>query len=118
VINALTAQSVLPEPFGSIQKAVQATVVATATASNIAKIKATKFQGGGSVSAGGGGGVQGASASSFSIGDDTSSAQTMLNPDGTQSQSGNGQAVQVFVTETDISNVQQNVQQIDVRSTF
>lgn len=118
VINALTAESVLPEPFGSIQKAVQATVVATATASNIAKIKATKFQGGGSVSAGGGGGVQGASASSFSIGDDTSSAQTMLNPDGTQSQSGNGQAVQVFVTETDISNVQQNVQQIDVRSTF
>jgi hypothetical protein len=118
VINALTAASVLPEPFGSIQKAVQATVVATATASNIAKIKATKFQGGGSVSAGGGGGVQGASASSFSIGDDTSSAQTMLNPDGTQSQSGNGQAVQVFVTETDISNVQQNVQQIDVRSTF
>jgi hypothetical protein len=118
VINALTAESVLPEPFGSIQKAVQATVVATATASNIAKIKATKFQGGGSVSAGGGGGVQGASASSFSIGDDTSSAQTMLNSDGTQSQSGNGQAVQVFVTETDISNVQQNVQQIDVRSTF
>lgn len=117
VINALTADSVLPEPFASIQRAVQATVVATATASNIAKIKATKFQGGGSVSAGGGGGVQGASASSFSIGDNTSSAQTMLNPDGTQ-QSGNGQAVQVFVTETDISNVQQNVQQIDVRSTF
>ena len=117
VINALTAPSVLPEPFASIQKGIQATVVATATASNIAKIKATRFQGGGGASTGGGGGIQGATASSFSIGDDTSSAQTFLNEDGTQQ--GNGsQPTKVYVTETDISNVQQNVNQIDVRSTF
>lgn len=116
VVNALTAASVLPEPFGSIQKGIQAAVVATSTAANIAKIKATKFQGGGSVSAGGGGGIQGATASQFSIGDDTSSAQTFLNDDG--SQQGSSQPQKVYVTETDISNVQQNVNQIDVRSTF
>ena len=116
VVNALTAASVLPEPFGSIQKGIQAAVVATSTAANIAKIKATKFQGGGSVSSGGGGGIQGATASQFSIGDDTSSAQTFLNQDG--SQQGSSQPQKVYVTETDISNTQQAVNQINVRSTF
>lgn len=117
VINALTASSILPEPFASIQKGINATVVATATAANIAKIKASKFGGGASPSLGGGGGVQGATSSQFSIGDDTGSAQTFLNPDGSQ-QGGTSQPTKVYVTETDISNVQQNVNQIDVRSTF
>ena len=47
VINALTAQSTIPEPFGSILKGVNAGIVAVTTAANIAKIKATKYQGGG-----------------------------------------------------------------------
>lgn len=59
VINALTAQSTIPEPFGSILKGVNAAIVATTTIANISKIKATKYQGGGSVSpdTGGGGGA-------------------------------------------------------------
>lgn len=43
VINALTAQSVIPEPFGMILKAVNAVTVGVTTAVNIAKIKNTKF---------------------------------------------------------------------------
>lgn len=115
VINALTASSILPEPFASIQKGISATVVATATAANIAKIKASKF-GGGASSSPTTGGVQGATASQFSIGDNTGSAQTFLNPDG--SQQGSNQPQKVYVTETDISNTQQAVNQINVRSTF
>lgn len=58
VINALTANSVIPEPFGTVLKVANAVAVGIATAANIAKIKSTKFQGGGSVggaSTGGGG---------------------------------------------------------------
>jgi hypothetical protein len=61
VINALTAQSTIPEPFGSILKGVNAGIVAVTTAANIAKIKATKYQGGG------GGGAPSTSAGSSSV---------------------------------------------------
>lgn len=47
VINALTAQSVIPEPFGTILKGINAGIVAGTTIANIAKIKSTKFDGGG-----------------------------------------------------------------------
>ena len=60
VINALTAQSVIPDPFGAILKGVNAAIVGATTIANIAKIKATTFQGGGgggaTTSSGGGGG--------------------------------------------------------------
>jgi hypothetical protein len=52
VINALTAQSTIPEPFGTILKGVNAGIVAATTIANIAKIKATKYQGGGGSGAG------------------------------------------------------------------
>ena len=52
VINALTAQSVIPEPFGTILKAATAVGVGAAAAVNIAKISKSKFDAGG----GGGGG--------------------------------------------------------------
>lgn len=47
VINALTAPSVVPEPFGSILKAANAVAIGISTATNIAKIRATSFSGGG-----------------------------------------------------------------------
>ena len=65
VVNALTAKSTIPEPFGSIAKGVTAGSVAIAGALNIAKIKATKFDkgggggGGGGMNSGGGGGAGG-----------------------------------------------------------
>lgn len=54
VVNALSAQSVIPEPFGTILKVATAVGVGVAAAVNIAKIASTKFDesgGGGSVSA-------------------------------------------------------------------
>jgi hypothetical protein len=52
VINALSAQSVIPEPFGTILKVASAVGIGIAAAANVAKIASTKF----SVSGGGGGG--------------------------------------------------------------
>ena len=117
VINSLTATSILPEPYASIQKGINAVAVATATASNIAKIKATSFGGGGggTPSMGGGSVSAGASASSFSISDDTSSAQTNLNQNGTVN---NGGVQKVIVTESDISQTQNSINAIEVKSTF
>ena len=90
------------------------------SAINIAKIAATPYSGGGSKpttpsppSLGGG---AGAGASSFAISDNTSSAQTELNADGTQS-GGSGQT-QVVVVETDITTAVNNVAQINEIATF
>lgn len=47
VINALTAQSVIPEPMGSVLKGVNAAIVSATTIANIAKIKSTQYSGGG-----------------------------------------------------------------------
>jgi hypothetical protein len=52
VVNALSAQSVVPEPFGTILKVASAVSVGIAAAVNIAKISKSKFDAGG----GGGGG--------------------------------------------------------------
>ena len=46
VVNALTAKSTIPEPFGQALKIANATSIGLAGAVNIAKIKATKFEGG------------------------------------------------------------------------
>ena len=54
VINALSAQSVVPEPFGTVLKVATAVGVGIAAAANIAKIASTKFDAGGG---GGGGGA-------------------------------------------------------------
>lgn len=58
VINALTAQSTIPEPFGTILKGFNAVMVAGTTKANIAKIKSATYQGGSpspdTASAGGG----------------------------------------------------------------
>lgn len=58
VVNALSAQSVVPEPFGTILKVASAVGVGIAAAVNIAKISSSKFD------AGGGGSIGSASAGS------------------------------------------------------
>lgn len=57
VINTMSAPSVIPEPFGTIQKGISAAMLAGVTVANIAKIKATKYGGSSkpSTSTGGGG---------------------------------------------------------------
>jgi hypothetical protein len=59
VINALSAQSVVPEPFGTVLRVATAVGVGIAAAANIAKIASTKFD------AGGGGGGGGAAAAAL-----------------------------------------------------
>jgi len=46
LINIITAKSVIPEPFGTIQKVATAVTIAASTAANIAKISAQQFDGG------------------------------------------------------------------------
>jgi hypothetical protein len=45
VVNALSADSVIPEPFGQALKVTNAVSIGLATATNVAKIKAMTFQG-------------------------------------------------------------------------
>ena len=48
VINALTAPSVVPEPYASILRGITAVSIGASVASNISKISNTKFESGGS----------------------------------------------------------------------
>ena len=119
IINGVQAvQSALASPFPlNIGLAVLNGALAIA---NVAKIASTKYEGGGSpgaIAPSPPSASPGASASSFSIGADTSATTTALNDDGSQVQE-QGQPVQVFVTETDITETQNNVENIEVRSTF
>lgn len=56
VVNALSAQSVIPEPFGTVLKVATAVGVGVASAANVAKIASTQFNegatGGGSATTG------------------------------------------------------------------
>lgn len=61
VVNALSAQSIIPEPYGTVLKVVTAAAVGAAAVANIAKIASSKFD------AGGGGGGGGAATASIAI---------------------------------------------------
>ena len=113
VINALTAQSTIPEPFGTILKGVNAAVVAGTTIANIAKIKATKYggSGGGGASPTTGGGAspsralpnvsfQGGNsdANNLSAGGTTSTNVTINN--------------EVTVSESEVTGTQQSVKNL------
>jgi hypothetical protein len=119
VINALTAQSVIPEPFGTILKAGNAVAVGIAGAANIAKIARSTYQGGGasspSIPSPSGSGA-GASASAFSVAD-TSSQQTNLNADGSQADSGTP-IPKVYVSVTEIKEKADGVEAIEQYSKY
>ena len=120
VINALTAQSSLPEPYATILKVVSAVSVAAAGAANVAKISAQQFNPG--TTSGGGGG---ATASLGSAGGGValappSSGSTSLNADGTiKAAIGNNQpVVKAVVVETDITKSQKRVNTIEERASL
>ena len=106
VINALTDQSTIPEPFGSILKGVNAAIVATTTATNIAKIKATKYEGGGSVSPDTGGGGAAAAERSMPSVSFTGNGNNNLNTVGAGGGTGNEMTITAVVSETEITEVQ------------
>lgn len=117
VINALTAQSVIPEPFGTILKVASAVAIGAATAANIAKISSAKYGGG---SSGGAPSIPsasvgaGASASQIS-GRDLSDIRTDLSDDNTSDEQN---PIQVVVLESDITKTQETVTQIGQKTTF
>jgi hypothetical protein len=104
VINALTAQSTIPEPFGSILKGVNAAIVAGTTIANIAKIKSTKYGGGGSVSPDtGGGGAAAAQRSMPNVSFTGGNNQNTVSAGGATDTS---MTVTAVVSETEITDVQ------------
>jgi len=120
VINALTAQSTIPEPFGTVLKVINAGVVAATTAANIKKIKSTSYQGGGG---GGAAGVSGAGASAGGAGQATRALPSVNfeNPgqgDTTDANnvSAGGNSIninnQVTVSESEVTGTQQTVQNL------
>ena len=110
VVNALSASSVIPDPFGAILKGVNAASIAAVGAVQISKIKSTSFGGGGSVSApnisSGGGGGSIPSLSSGSEGP-PSVDFSFLNDGANQN------SVQAYVVEQDVSSSQQANQLIE-----
>jgi uncharacterized protein (DUF1330 family) len=119
VINALTADSALPEPYATILRVVSAVSVAAAGAANVAKISAQQFNPG--ATSGGGG----ATASLSSAGGGValappSSGSTQLNADGTiKAAIGNAQpTIKAVVVETDITTSQKRVNTIEERASL
>lgn len=119
VVNALSAQSVIPEPFGTILKVATAVGVGIAAAANVAKIASTQFSesgGGGSV------GVASISSSAPSVSAPSVNApnttSTQLNPDGTvKSQTGAPQPViKAQVVETEVTGTQKRVSGIETNA--
>lgn len=119
VINALTAQSVIPEPFGTVLKAVNAVAVGIAGAANIAKIASTQFNAGGggaasaaspSVPSGSGGAAAATSAPTFQPPSFIGLGQ------GQQNSSNKLPDQKVVVTETDITRTQKKVSVIEDRA--
>lgn len=133
VINALTAQSVIPEPYGTILKVVSAVAVGAAGAANIAKISSQQFEGGG----GGGavtptapsaGGSDGGGASTIiqaaSTGGFTSFGSGLVGTPGGGTSTGGGNtgggpdSQRVYVVESDITNTQRRVAVAESNATF
>lgn len=134
VINALTAQSVIPEPYGTILKVVNAVAVGAAGAANIAKISSQQFQGGGggavtpTAPSAGGGDSGGGGASTIiqaaSTGGFTSFGSGLVGTPGGGTSTGGGNtgggggAQRVYVVESDITNTQRRVSVSESNATF
>ena len=107
----------IPNPAGIASLA----FAAITTAANIAKIAASKFEGGGTptaptppgVGGGGGGGAEGSAASNFQPAQFFGLGQGQVTPGGP-----NGGMQRVYVTETDISSTQNRVKVIEDRATI
>jgi hypothetical protein len=115
VMAAFTAGSSMG-PAGVVMGPLMAGLAAVAAVANVAKIASTQYEGGGNPSPT----VPDTSSASAEMAGFSSSnaGTTALNPDGTvQGQEPQNQ-VQVVVLESDITTTQNNMQQVDVRSTF
>lgn len=130
VVNALSAKSIVPEPFGMVLRIANAVAVGAAGAANIAKIASQKFDTGGSASGGGATASTGSSnigAGGFGdVSSPTLNTQTLFSSGGGQTQTitpfGNKSAeapiVKAIVVESDITNMQKNIFNIERRASL
>lgn len=115
VVNALSAQSVVPEPFGTVLKVASAVGVGIAAAANVAKIAATQFNPGGG---GGGGGTSSSAPSVPSSATPATPANPTLFSTGASSTSTVSSQLQkqpvvkAVVVESDITTTQRRVNSI------
>ena len=119
VINALTAQSSLPEPYATILRVVSAVSVAAAGAANVAKISAQQFNPGATSGGGGATASLGSAGGGVAL-EPPSSGSTSLNADGTiKAAMGNSQpTIKAVVVETDITTSQKRVNTIEERASL
>ena len=129
VVNALSAKSTIPEPYGTILKAATAVSVGIATAANVAKISATQFSENGGGSAGGASTSIGSAGGSGSGGNFTPASlqqvgggQSQFNnpnmPTATNSNSQEKQAQKVYVVASDVSTSQNKNATLERRASF
>lgn len=124
VVNALSAQSIIPEPYGTVLKVVTAAAVGAAAVANIAKIASSKFDAGGG---GGGGSGGGAAPISIPAPPSISTAENNVNKGTSFDETGKkiggeSKTPTVKVTATigvdEVSNKQNRVDTLEKQSTF
>jgi hypothetical protein len=111
VVNALSAKSVLPEPFGAIARGVNAGMIGATTALTVSKIAQTQFGGTAANMSGASGG-----SAPMSPTIPVQNTITQLNQ-GTINALGN-QAIKAYVLESDVTNSQGRVTRILNSSRF
>lgn len=112
VVNALSAKSVLPEPFGAIARGVNAGFIVATTGATISKIAQQQYKG----TSNNLGGVGGSSPAPVSPSTPVQQTITTLNQ-GSINALGN-QAIKAYVVETDIRNSQTRINRILTNSKF
>ena len=118
LVNIWTAKSTIPQPFDAIYRGVQTAFLVGTTAANIAKIKASTFQGSTPPTqeappSGGGGGAATTETPTFQPTQFFGLGQTVagMSPEA-------GGPTRVYVTEGDISNTQNRVRVVENRARF
>jgi hypothetical protein len=114
VTNALSAVSVIPDPFGTILKVANAAAVGISGTVATAKIASQKFNEGGGSAGGGGGSI---SLPTPNVAP-PSQGSTQLNSDGTVKASDKNKAptIKAIVVETDITKTQKRIGSIETNA--
>jgi predicted DNA-binding protein with PD1-like motif len=114
VTNALSAQSIIPDPFGTILKVANAAAVGISGTVATAKIASQKFNEGG----GGAGGLGGSVSLPTPNVAPPTQGSTQLNSDGTikQAKAQGTQPIRAYVVETDVTTSQKKVSSIETNA--
>ena len=125
VVNTLSAPSVIPEPFGTILKAVSAASIGIAAAANVAKISSTQFNpgGGSGSSSGGAASIPVPAPPTINTPNANTNSSTTFDETGKKVENGEKLAqptinVKATVVETEMTDKQNRVSTLQNQSTF